>query len=220
MSWRRFSWSCLGVHGPQGFMLTRMGSRSSGCFSQGSSDGRRSITLRCCRWVAIRTWVMWFFVTAGTSAHTGSVPLLGPSRRQSSFAFRCNSRSMSSIRFLRPGEGPDGRRTASLFAREMPRPRRGLLVRFEAASPPRYVYGPGDLPIEQTNSENHVQYLHHDQQGSTRLGLISICQHLGDGLEHPAMTMRMLSASSPSLRLTAGSHSLVSWSAALAIPVR
>jgi RHS repeat-associated protein len=32
-----------------------------------------------------------------------------------------------------------------------------------------YVYGPADLPIEQINSEGKVLYLHHDQQGSTRL---------------------------------------------------
>jgi RHS repeat-associated protein len=32
-----------------------------------------------------------------------------------------------------------------------------------------YIYGPGGLPIEQVNSEGHVTYLHHDQQGSTRL---------------------------------------------------
>jgi RHS repeat-associated protein len=33
-----------------------------------------------------------------------------------------------------------------------------------------YIYGPGDLPIEQINtSTGTVQYLHHDQQGSTRL---------------------------------------------------
>ena len=32
-----------------------------------------------------------------------------------------------------------------------------------------YVYGPGGLPFEQINGEGHVTYLHHDQQGSTRL---------------------------------------------------
>ena len=32
-----------------------------------------------------------------------------------------------------------------------------------------YVYGPDDLPTEQISSEGKVQYLHHDQQGSTRL---------------------------------------------------
>jgi RHS repeat-associated protein len=33
-----------------------------------------------------------------------------------------------------------------------------------------YVYGPGDLPIEQiNNSTGTVEYLHHDQAGSTRL---------------------------------------------------
>jgi RHS repeat-associated protein len=32
-----------------------------------------------------------------------------------------------------------------------------------------YIYGPGDLAVEQISGENHVQYLHHDQQGSTRL---------------------------------------------------
>jgi RHS repeat-associated protein len=33
-----------------------------------------------------------------------------------------------------------------------------------------YIYGPGDLPVEQiNNSTGTVQYLHHDQQGSTRL---------------------------------------------------
>ena len=32
-----------------------------------------------------------------------------------------------------------------------------------------YIYGPGGLPIEQINSESKVFYLHHDQQGSTRL---------------------------------------------------
>jgi RHS repeat-associated protein len=33
-----------------------------------------------------------------------------------------------------------------------------------------YIYGPGDLPVEQINtSTGTVTYLHHDQQGSTRL---------------------------------------------------
>jgi RHS repeat-associated protein len=32
-----------------------------------------------------------------------------------------------------------------------------------------YIYGPGGLPIEQINGENKVLYLHHDQQGSSRL---------------------------------------------------
>ena len=32
-----------------------------------------------------------------------------------------------------------------------------------------YIYGPGGLAIEQINSENKPLYLHHDQQGSTRL---------------------------------------------------
>ncbi len=32
-----------------------------------------------------------------------------------------------------------------------------------------YVYGPGGLPIEQINNEGHDTYIHHDQQGSTRL---------------------------------------------------
>ncbi len=32
-----------------------------------------------------------------------------------------------------------------------------------------FVYGPGAVPVEQINSENHALYLHHDQQGSTRL---------------------------------------------------
>ena len=32
-----------------------------------------------------------------------------------------------------------------------------------------YVYGPSGLPIEQINGEGEVQYLHHDQSGSTRL---------------------------------------------------
>jgi RHS repeat-associated protein len=32
-----------------------------------------------------------------------------------------------------------------------------------------YIYGPGGLPIEQINSEGKVFYLHHDQQGSTRM---------------------------------------------------
>jgi RHS repeat-associated protein len=32
-----------------------------------------------------------------------------------------------------------------------------------------FVYGPGGVPVEQINSEGHVLYLHHDQQGSTRL---------------------------------------------------
>lgn len=32
-----------------------------------------------------------------------------------------------------------------------------------------YIYGPGGLPIEQVNSEGKVFYLHHDQQGSTRM---------------------------------------------------
>ncbi|MBA3808277.1 MAG: RHS repeat protein, partial [Solirubrobacterales bacterium] len=32
-----------------------------------------------------------------------------------------------------------------------------------------YIYGPGGLPVEQINSGGTVSYLHHDQQGSTRL---------------------------------------------------
>jgi RHS repeat-associated protein len=32
-----------------------------------------------------------------------------------------------------------------------------------------YIYGPGDLPVEQISSGGTVTYLHHDQQGSTRL---------------------------------------------------
>ena len=32
-----------------------------------------------------------------------------------------------------------------------------------------YVYGPGGLPIEQISSGGAVLYLHHDQQGSTRM---------------------------------------------------
>ena len=32
-----------------------------------------------------------------------------------------------------------------------------------------YIYGPNGLPIEQINSEGKALYLHHDQQGSTRL---------------------------------------------------
>jgi len=32
-----------------------------------------------------------------------------------------------------------------------------------------YIYGPGDLPIEQISSGGTVTYLHHDQAGSTRL---------------------------------------------------
>jgi RHS repeat-associated protein len=32
-----------------------------------------------------------------------------------------------------------------------------------------YIYGPGGLPVEQINNSGTVLYLHHDQQGSTRL---------------------------------------------------
>jgi RHS repeat-associated protein len=32
-----------------------------------------------------------------------------------------------------------------------------------------YIYGPGSLPVEQISSGGTVTYLHHDQQGSTRL---------------------------------------------------
>ena len=32
-----------------------------------------------------------------------------------------------------------------------------------------YIYGPNDLPVEQIDSEGHVLFLHHDQQGSTRM---------------------------------------------------
>jgi RHS repeat-associated protein len=32
-----------------------------------------------------------------------------------------------------------------------------------------YIYGPGNLPIEQINASEEPTYLHHDQQGSTRL---------------------------------------------------
>jgi RHS repeat-associated protein len=31
------------------------------------------------------------------------------------------------------------------------------------------MYGPYDMPIEQISSDGTVEYLHHDQQGSTRL---------------------------------------------------
>jgi RHS repeat-associated protein len=32
-----------------------------------------------------------------------------------------------------------------------------------------FIYGPADTPIEQIDAEGHVFYLHHDQQGSTRM---------------------------------------------------
>ena len=32
-----------------------------------------------------------------------------------------------------------------------------------------YIYGPGDLPVEQISNGGTITYLHHDQQGSTRL---------------------------------------------------
>jgi RHS repeat-associated protein len=32
-----------------------------------------------------------------------------------------------------------------------------------------FIYGPGGLPVEQIDGEEHVLYLHHDEQGSTRL---------------------------------------------------
>jgi RHS repeat-associated protein len=32
-----------------------------------------------------------------------------------------------------------------------------------------YIYGPEGLPVERINNEEHATYLHHDQQGSTRL---------------------------------------------------
>ncbi len=32
-----------------------------------------------------------------------------------------------------------------------------------------YIYGPGNIPIEQINGEGKALYLHHDQQGSTRM---------------------------------------------------
>ena len=32
-----------------------------------------------------------------------------------------------------------------------------------------YIYGPDGLPVEQVSSEGNILYLHHDQQGSTRL---------------------------------------------------
>jgi YD repeat-containing protein len=32
-----------------------------------------------------------------------------------------------------------------------------------------YIYGPGGIPVEQISSGGTVTYLHHDQQGSTRL---------------------------------------------------
>jgi hypothetical protein len=39
-----------------------------------------------------------------------------------------------------------------------------------AADDNSYIYGPGGLPVEQiNNSTSTVLYLHHDQQGSTRL---------------------------------------------------
>ena len=44
-----------------------------------------------------------------------------------------------------------------------------------------YIYGPGGLPVEQINSKGKTLYLHHDQQGSTRM--------LTDttGTEHPLL---------------------------------
>jgi hypothetical protein len=36
-----------------------------------------------------------------------------------------------------------------------------------------YIYGPSGLPIEQITSGGTVTYLHHDQQGSTRLITVS-----------------------------------------------
>ncbi|MGA8353369.1 MAG: DUF6531 domain-containing protein [Solirubrobacteraceae bacterium] len=35
--------------------------------------------------------------------------------------------------------------------------------------PNSYLYGPEEVPVEQISSEEHATYLHHDQQGSTRL---------------------------------------------------
>jgi hypothetical protein len=32
-----------------------------------------------------------------------------------------------------------------------------------------YIYGPGGLPIEQVSSGGAISYVHHDQQGSTRM---------------------------------------------------
>jgi hypothetical protein len=32
-----------------------------------------------------------------------------------------------------------------------------------------FIYGPSDTPIEQIDTEGHVTYLHHDQQGSIRM---------------------------------------------------
>lgn len=49
---------------------------------------------------------------------------------------------------------------------------RGTLKDSRACSRTRinsYVYGPNNMPVEQINSGGTVSYLHHDQQGSTRL---------------------------------------------------
>ena len=43
------------------------------------------------------------------------------------------------------------------------------LVETTPAGTNDYVYGPGGLPVEQVNPDGSVAYIHHDQQGSTRL---------------------------------------------------
>ncbi|MGA9313653.1 MAG: RHS repeat-associated core domain-containing protein, partial [Solirubrobacteraceae bacterium] len=42
-----------------------------------------------------------------------------------------------------------------------------------------YIYGPGGLPVEQINSEGTLTYLHHDQQGSTRLLTNAVGENVG-----------------------------------------
>ncbi len=51
-----------------------------------------------------------------------------------------------------------------------------------------YIYGPEELPVEQINTKEEAQYLHHDQQGSARLitsesgGVIGKCSYSAYGV--------------------------------------
>ena len=57
-----------------------------------------------------------------------------------------------------------------------------------------YVYGPGDLPVEQINSTTGtITYLHHDQRGSIDLPYCVIA-----GLTRTATDLRYLSMSATS----------------------
>jgi len=89
-------------------------------------------------------------LTAVTRAHEGEVPAIEDSYAYDGDGLRASQTVAGSTAYLtwNPTEG-------------LP-----LILSDGAYS---YVYGPGDTPVEQISSGGTVTYLHHDQQGSTRL---------------------------------------------------